>query len=47
MIMGHHEEHHGHSEAQQNEIGGPVTLAIMLLAITVTIIYFLIEWSER
>jgi hypothetical protein len=47
MIMGHHEEHHGHSEAQQNEIGGPVTLAIMLVAVAVTIIYFLIEWSDR
>jgi hypothetical protein len=47
MIMGHHEEHHGHSEAQQNEIGGPVTLAIMLFAVAVTIIYFLIEWSDR
>jgi hypothetical protein len=45
--MGHHEEHHGHHEAEQNEIGGPVTLAIMLFAIAVTVIYFLIEWSDR
>jgi hypothetical protein len=45
MIMGHHEEHHGHSEAQQNEIGGPVTLAIMLAAVAIMVIYFLVSQS--
>jgi hypothetical protein len=30
-----------HKEAEQNEIGGPVVFAIVLLAIAVTIIYFL------
>jgi hypothetical protein len=46
LIMGHHEEHHGHSEAQQNEIGGPVTVAIMLAAVAITIIYFLVAQSS-
>ena len=45
--MGHHEENHGHHEAEQNEIGGPVTLAVMLFAIAVIVIYFMIEWSDR
>jgi len=45
LIMGHHEEHHGHSEAQQNEIGGPVTLAIMLAVVAITVIYFLVAQS--
>jgi len=45
--MGHHEEHHGHHEAKQNEIGGPVTFAVMLFAIAVVVIYFMIEWSDR
>jgi hypothetical protein len=43
--MGHHEEHHGHSEAQQNEIGGPVTLAVMLAAVAIMVIYFLVAQS--
>lgn len=30
-----------HKEAEQNEIGGPVVFALLLLAIAVTIIYFL------
>lgn len=30
-----------HKEAEQNEIGGPVVFALVLLAIAVTIIYFL------
>ncbi len=30
-----------HKEAEQNEIGGPVLLSIVLLAIAVIIIYFL------
>lgn len=31
----------GHKEAQENEIGGPVVFALMMLAIAVLIIYFL------
>jgi len=30
-----------HKEAEQNEIGGPVVLALVLLALTVLVIYFL------
>ncbi|MEN9348255.1 MAG: hypothetical protein RLZZ77_1766 [Bacteroidota bacterium] len=42
--MGHHEEsHHGHQEAEQNEIGGPVTFAIFCVALAITIIYFLAQ----
>ena len=37
--MGH--DHHDHSEAEQNEIGGPVVLALFLFAVVITIIYFL------
>jgi hypothetical protein len=40
--MGHHENsHHGHQEAEQNEIGGPVTFAIFLVALALVVIYFL------
>lgn len=34
-------DNHHHSEPEQNEIGGPVVLALILLTITVTIIAFL------
>ncbi len=30
-----------HKEAEQNEIGGPVVFALMLLALVVLLIYFL------
>lgn len=30
-----------HKEAEENEIGGPVVFAIILLALIVTVIYFL------
>ena len=39
--MGHDHDHHDHAEAEQNEIGGPVVFALMLLAVVVTVIYFL------
>lgn len=42
--MGHsHDDHghHGHQEAEQNEIAGPVVFALMCLAAAVVIIYFL------
>jgi len=32
---------HEHKEAEQNEIGGPVVLALFILSLIVTIIYFL------
>lgn len=35
------EDHHDHSEAEQNQIGGPVVLALFLFAILITVIYFL------
>lgn len=43
--MGHsHDDHHGgHQEAEQNEIGGPVTFALFCLACAVVIIYF---WAQ-
>ena len=34
-------DHHDHAEAEQNEIGGPVVLALFLFAIVITVIYFL------
>ena len=34
-------DHHDHSEAEQNEIGGPVVLAVFLFAIVITVLYFL------
>jgi hypothetical protein len=41
-IMSHdHHDAHGHQEAEQNEIGGPVTFAIVCFAIALLIIYFL------
>jgi len=42
--MGHsHDNHdnHGHMEAEQNEIGGPVTFALICLTLAIVIIYFL------
>ncbi|MFN5621153.1 MAG: hypothetical protein ACK478_07615 [Flavobacteriales bacterium] len=36
-----HHDHHGHQEAQQNEIGGPVTFALICLVLAVVVIYFL------
>jgi hypothetical protein len=42
--MGHHEDnHHAHTEAEQNEIGGPVTFAIFCFAVAIVIIYF---WAQ-
>jgi hypothetical protein len=38
-IMSH--DHDDHSEAEQNEIGGPVVLALFLFAILIISIYFL------
>lgn len=45
--MGHSHDDHGNipHEAEQNEIGGPVTLAIGLFALVITVVYFLIQWS--
>jgi hypothetical protein len=45
--MGHSNDDHGHipHEAEQNEIGGPVTFALVLAGIAITVIYFLIQWS--
>ena len=45
--MGHSHDDHGHipHEAEQNEIGGPVTFAIVLFALVVTVVYFLSQWS--
>jgi hypothetical protein len=43
-IMSHHHDHdhgHGHQEAEQNEIGGPVTFAIFCFAAAVVLIYFI------
>lgn len=38
--MSSHEEHgHFPEEAEQNEIGGPVTLALMILGMVVLIIW--------
>ena len=39
--MGHDHDHHDNSEAEQNEIGGPVVFALFLFAIVITAIYFL------
>jgi hypothetical protein len=44
--MGHsHDNHdnHGHAEAEQNEIGGPVTFALICFALAIVIIYFLAQ----
>lgn len=41
----HNEHHHGHQEAEQNEIGGPVTFAIFCFAVAVVIIYFVGKYS--
>jgi len=35
--------HHGHMEAEQNEIGGPVTFALICFAAAIVIIYF---WAQ-
>lgn len=44
MAHGNHDEHHhGHQEAEQNEIGGPVTFAIFCFVVTVVVIYF---WAK-
>lgn len=43
FIMGHsHEDHHGHEEAEQNEIGGPVVFALVCLTLAILIIFFLV-----
>lgn len=31
----------GHKEAEQNEIGGPVVFAVILVVLAITVIYFL------
>ncbi|HMN06658.1 MAG TPA: hypothetical protein PKD45_13135 [Flavobacteriales bacterium] len=38
-MAGHEQEGHFPDEAEQNEIGGPVTLAIMILAMVVLILW--------
>ena len=44
MAHGNHDEHHhGHQEAEQNEIGGPVTFAIFCFVVAVVVIYF---WAQ-
>jgi|GEM_PF-238091 hypothetical protein len=40
-IMAHDQDHHDHSEAEQNEIGGPVVLALFLFGLVILTIYFL------
>lgn len=39
--MSHHDQQDGHfpEEAEQNEIGGPVLVALLILAAVVTIIW--------
>jgi len=39
----HHDNHghHGHSEAEENEIAGPVIFALSLLSIAILVIYFM------
>jgi len=39
--MAHDQDHHDHSEAEQNEIGGPVVLALFLFGLVILTIYFL------
>ncbi|MFN8776092.1 MAG: hypothetical protein ACK5XV_04925 [Flavobacteriales bacterium] len=39
--MGHDANHHEHHEAEQNEIGGPVTFALVCLVLAIVVIYFL------
>lgn len=42
--MGHShddKDHHGHSEAEQNEIAGPVSFALICFALAIVVIYFL------
>jgi hypothetical protein len=40
--MGNHEhDHHEVHEAEQNEIGGPVTFALLCLAMAILVIYCL------
>jgi len=34
-------DNHEHLEAEQNEIGGPVTFALVCLVLAVIVIYFL------
>ncbi len=45
MSHDHHtnHDHHGHAEAEQNEIAGPVVFAIFCFAAALTIIYF---WAQ-
>ena len=46
MAHGNHDEHHhGHQEAEQNEIGGPVAFAIFCFAVAVLVIYFVGKYS--
>jgi len=42
--MGHsHDDqgHHGHHEAEQNEIAGPVVFALICVILVIVVIYFL------
>lgn len=36
-----HDHGHGHHEAEQNEIGGPVVFALILFGLVITVIGFL------
>lgn len=40
-MAGHEHEHEGHfpEEAEQNEIGGPVVLAVMILGLVILILW--------
>ena len=35
------DDHHDHAEAEQNEIGGPVLIALILFGIVILVISFL------
>ena len=43
MSHDHHDSHHGHQEAEQNEIAGPVLFALVCVVLAVIIIYF---WAQ-
>lgn len=43
MSHSHEEHHHGHKEAEQNEIAGPVLFAVVCVSLAVLIIYF---WAQ-
>ncbi|MFN0033130.1 MAG: hypothetical protein ACKVOR_13300 [Flavobacteriales bacterium] len=39
MSHDNHNEHHSHSEAQQNEIGAPVLFALVCVVMAIVIIW--------